>query len=238
MTASESREHREPRVPSAPADRSIADRALDAFVYLPAGVLMTAWEDMPEMTARGKARLEQELRNAQVVGRFTVDFGWRQLKEQLEWVAGERRKPASDGGAPSGAEDSAGRPRPSPSPPAARRGAGSRAPSVAPAPVRPSRATSASTARDPGVDRAIPDYDILSASQVVRRLDGLGPAELRAVVRHERATRGRRTILHRGEQLLSAAGTSGPTGSPSAPGPHDDQGPPSPPSSSGQTPTP
>ena len=52
------------------------------------------------------------------------------------------------------------------------------------------------------VDLAIPDYDTLSASQVVRRLDGLGPGELEAVYRHEAATRGRRTILHRAQQLL------------------------------------
>ncbi|MGH8989565.1 MAG: hypothetical protein ACRDXC_13390, partial [Acidimicrobiales bacterium] len=60
-------------------------------------------------------------------------------------------------------------------------------------------------ARDIEVDRAISDYDALAASQVVRRLDGLAQDELRAVVRHELATRGRRTILHRAEQLLGAA---------------------------------
>lgn len=218
MTASESRDHLVHRVPRRPADRSIADRALDALVYLPAGVLMTAWEDMPGMTARGRGRLEQELRNAQVVGRFTVDFGWRQLKEQLDRVAGERRTPARDG-SPSDAEDRAARPQRHPSTPAP----------PTPPPARPTRATS-STARDPAVDRAIPDYDILSASQVVRRLDGLGPAELRAVVRHERATRGRRTILHRGEQLLSATGPA------RAPGPAGAPGAPRPPGSSPQTP--
>jgi hypothetical protein len=51
-------------------------------------------------------------------------------------------------------------------------------------------------------DLAIPDYRALSASQVVRRLDGLGPEELEALYRYEAATRGRRTILHRAQQLL------------------------------------
>ena len=51
-------------------------------------------------------------------------------------------------------------------------------------------------------DLAIPDYRALSASQVVRRLDGLGPDELEALYRYEAATRGRRTILHRAQQLL------------------------------------
>jgi hypothetical protein len=54
----------------------------------------------------------------------------------------------------------------------------------------------------PEVDLAIPDYRALSASQVVRRLDGLGADELAAVYRYEEATRGRRTILHRAQQLL------------------------------------
>lgn len=70
--------------------------------------------------------------------------------------------------------------------------------------------TGATPARDTAVDRAIPDYDTLSASQVVRRLDGLKPRELRAVVRHELANRGRRTVLHRAEQLLGEAPSSSP----------------------------
>ncbi|MGH8982160.1 MAG: hypothetical protein ACRDWE_14275, partial [Acidimicrobiales bacterium] len=70
--------------------------------------------------------------------------------------------------------------------------------------------------RDPEVDRAIPDYDALSASQVVRRLDSLDARELRAIVRHEAATRGRRTILHRAEQLLEVAPPA-PPGAPTAP---------------------
>jgi hypothetical protein len=50
-------------------------------------------------------------------------------------------------------------------------------------------------------DLAIPDYDNLSASQVVPRLDGLTPAELEAVSRYERAQRHRKTILNRIAQL-------------------------------------
>ena len=59
---------------------------------------------------------------------------------------------------------------------------------------------------------ALADYDTLSASQVVRRLEGLGPEELRAVQRYESATRHRRTILNRASQLLEegpAAASSG-----------------------------
>ena len=73
--------------------------------------------------------------------------------------------------------------------------------SHAPAPAAPSR-----PAPDPAAEAivggALADYDTLSASQVVRRLESLGPEELRAVQRYEASTRNRRTILNRAGQLL------------------------------------
>ena len=48
--------------------------------------------------------------------------------------------------------------------------------------------------------RPWPGYDTLSASQVVRRLESLGPDELRAVHRYEASHRNRRTILNRAHQ--------------------------------------
>ncbi|HTX63700.1 MAG TPA: hypothetical protein VMD28_08670, partial [Acidimicrobiales bacterium] len=171
------------------------------------------------------------LRNAKVVGRFAVDFGLRQLKGQLESLGGAR---------PTGAESPPGEGRAQPRsdrpkgthPPvqrperAGRGGAGPRERHREPG--REAPAVRPRTTVPPGdseVDRAIPDYDVLAASQVVRRLDGLGREELEAVVRHERATRARRTIVHRAEQLLGdrpraqAARAPDPTGAPSgAPG--------------------
>ena len=44
-------------------------------------------------------------------------------------------------------------------------------------------------------DLPIPDYDELSASQVVQRLNGLTPAELAAVRAYEAGGRGRKTVL-------------------------------------------
>ena len=48
---------------------------------------------------------------------------------------------------------------------------------------------------------AIPDYDGLSASQVVNRLAGLSAAELTSVQLYEAANRGRKTILSKVAQL-------------------------------------
>ena len=50
-------------------------------------------------------------------------------------------------------------------------------------------------------DLSIPDYDSLSASQVVTRLEGLSPEELEAVRAYEATHRGRKTILNKVAQL-------------------------------------
>jgi hypothetical protein len=50
-------------------------------------------------------------------------------------------------------------------------------------------------------DLAIPDYDSLSALQVVDRLPGLTAGELEAVRAYEAAHRGRKTILNKAAQL-------------------------------------
>jgi hypothetical protein len=50
-------------------------------------------------------------------------------------------------------------------------------------------------------DLAITDYDSLSASQVVTRLEGLTDDELEAVRAYEAAHRGRKTILNKVAQL-------------------------------------
>lgn len=148
------------------SDRTIARRTLDALVYAPAGLVLTALEDLPEMAAKGRSRIEVQVRNAHLVGQMVVDHG-------LGGLLGGRR--AAGPTAP---------PAPPPPPPAP-------------------------AGRESASGLAIPDYDTLSASQVVRRLDGLGRRELEAVVEHETATRGRRTILHRAQQLLGSEETPG-----------------------------
>jgi hypothetical protein len=78
-------------------------------------------------------------------------------------------------------------------------------PPVTPRPTVPSPAPAAAahtTAAPPVVDALpIPDYDELSASQVVERLDGLDRESLDAIRRYEAAHRGRNTILGKIAQL-------------------------------------
>jgi len=75
-------------------------------------------------------------------------------------------------------------------------------------PAAPAAATQTSApvvsspAHGPGAaELAITDYDSLSASQVVPRLEGLSDAELASVREYEAAHRGRKTILSKIAQL-------------------------------------
>lgn len=71
-------------------------------------------------------------------------------------------------------------------------------------PERPAPSTDPTEEVAPTSDHlAIPDYDLLAASQVVKRLDGLDADQLEAVRVYEAATRDRRTILHKIARLQS-----------------------------------
>jgi len=201
-------------------------RTLDGLVFAPAGFLLTAVDDLPEMAAKGRTRLEGQFRNAHFLGEVAVTYGRRDLGRRFARLARTRNRPSTrvpsssgpaDAGAPpdasadSDAEASTATPR---------SGAGSR-----PAASRASAAPHGVPGTDgrggapagrrldvpppPDAHLAIPDYDTLSASQVVRRLDGLGPRELEAVYRHETTTRGRRTIINRAQQLLGSEDSPG-----------------------------
>jgi hypothetical protein len=183
-------------------------RALDVLVYAPAGFVLQATEDFPSMAAKGRDRLEVHVENARIVGMFVVTKTRRDLERRIPRppnFAGARGSSApadalaSDEDESPAVGDDAGDewgPTGPSTPPSAS------APS-SPTPLRPLPSERAGTA---AADAAIEGYDTLSASQVVRRLDGLGAEELTAVYRHEAATRGRRTILHRAQQLLGTAG--------------------------------
>jgi hypothetical protein len=78
------------------------------------------------------------------------------------------------------------------------------APTSVPTPSAPAAPAAADVPAPPEAPAlAIPEYDQLSASQVVERLDGLSPDELDAVRAYELAHRGRNTILGKITQLTS-----------------------------------
>jgi hypothetical protein len=138
-------------------------------------------EEIPELLAEGRRRLELQLGNALFVGRFVVNQKQRELAARLDSLLGNGTQQKVDDADGNAEQPPAASPeRPAPDPDAAAIVAG-----------------------------ALADYDTLSASQVVRRLESLGAEELDAVRRYEASTRNRRTILNRAGQLLDEQ-SSGP----------------------------
>jgi hypothetical protein len=168
--------------PSNPIEEAV-ERAIEAFVYAPIGLAFDGPDPFPALVEKGK----NQVTAARMMGEFAVRLGQGEACKLIEQVlgSGAARAPAKG---PT-AERTA---------PQARRPA---APRTA-APTEPDR-TDEVEPRAPAVkpDLAIPDYDGLSASQVVTRLGGLTPDELEAVRRHEAANRGRKTILNKVAQI-------------------------------------
>ncbi len=156
-------------------------RALEVCVYAPVGLALTVVEDLPGLAAKGRERVELELSNARVVGRYMVLRARRELAGRLGAGREHVARSADQTGGPAATH------------------------STATGPDRPAPDRAAAEI----VERALADYDTLSASQVVRRLESLGPEQLRAVQRYEASTRNRRTILNRAGQLLEEGPSAG-----------------------------
>jgi hypothetical protein len=185
--------------PGEPDDTNPVRRALDLFVFAPVGVVLTAAEDLPGMVAKGRQRVENQIRNAKVIGEFVVTQGQQDLSQRLgKLLHGEPAPPEVDApvegagtSAPTADSASAADEERSEPPVEAARSEAQPKPAPDPADARI-------------VEEALEGYDTLSASQVVRRLESLDADQLRAVHRHEASHRNRRTILNRTNQLLGA----------------------------------
>jgi hypothetical protein len=190
-----------------PGNRSAAERVLDVAFYAPLGLALSALEAVPELARKGRDRLRPQVGLARTVGQLAVREGYRQF------VVFSNANPSVPLGPFSPA-----RPRSTTSPEAPVPEAPvSEAPvSEAPAETAANGNRMASISRlEPvrhadevvedglsAAELAIPSYDSLSAPQVLQRLDGLSREEVAAVRVYEAATRGRRTILTRADQIL------------------------------------
>jgi hypothetical protein len=183
---------------------STSERALDLLVYGPLGLALYMRDTVPTFlkvfVARGKSEVDYRRRkmgdqvsSARSLGERALEFG-EPVRQKIEEGLREARSFAEEAFSGlvvprDGSSVSPGSGRTPPTGERAERGAG---------PGReqnPRRAESASL--------AIPDYDELSASQVVERLEGLAPDDLAAVRAYEEAHRGRRTILFKIDRLAS-----------------------------------
>ena len=167
---------------------------IEAVVYGPLGLVLEARTLMPRLVQRGR----NEVAMAKMVGQFAVRKGTEDLaagalvgQEKILGVLRGTRLFGASGASTTTAEASHG----AHEEPAA-------------APPSPSRVTAAAAEQAASIDPAdlaIVGYDLLSASQVVPRLESLTATELELVARYEAGTRGRKTILAKVSQLQSAA---------------------------------
>jgi hypothetical protein len=174
-------------------ERALNERLLNVFVYVPAGIAAAVAEEFPKLAARGRERLGVRVSSARSVGEFAVRAGQNEFRRRSQGLRRPGGPPkASPSGSPASPED--GAPDDHPSTPASG--------SVPSAPTVPTGPVAGGGHIPPVSTLSIPGFDTLSASQVVQRLDGLNRSELVAVRTYESATRGRRTILSRVDQLL------------------------------------
>ncbi len=161
--------------------RSAVEQALELLVYAPLGLALTARDELPRLIEKGRRQASGQVTTARILGQLVVGQGQKEAEKMLKQAA--QRLSELGFGAPAANGRS-----PSPPPPTATAPA-----TVTPAPPRPAPVSADAL--------AIPGYDVLSAPQVVQRLDGLSAAELEAVRAYETATRHRRSILSRIAQL-------------------------------------
>jgi len=176
------------------ADSDPIEQLLDLFVYAPLGFVVDALRVVPELAERGRAQAGV----ARMIGEFAVSWG----NTKVQGAVADAQEQAV------GILQRLGVASPEPKPAAGAPTGDASEPPVPPAPVVASSGDTPSwlEGRTPEDEAeaaalAIPDYDNLSASQVVPRLDGLTPDELEAVRRYERKHRHRKTILNRVSQL-------------------------------------
>ena len=181
-------------------EKSPLEQALDLFVYAPVGLAAFARENLPKWIAKGREQVTGQAALARMMGEYAVNEAQKEAEKALRQASSTLAELTGSGARNAG---------PAPQTSAASPPAASTAPAepVAPPPAPAAPAVPAAPRTPaPSVEAlAIPGYDALSASQVVQRLAGLAGDELEAVRAYESATRGRKTILHRVDQLQNGS---------------------------------
>jgi hypothetical protein len=160
-------------------------QARDIALYAPIAILLDGPAMLPQLAKQGKTHVG----NAQWLGKMFLERSGRDLRKRAEQAGAQAYDLLKMFGViptdevPGGPESDTAH----------------RAPVTR---IHPREPASSESASGPSSDHlAIPDYDSLSASQVVNRLPSLSPDELAAVYTYESAQRGRKTILNKVAQL-------------------------------------
>ena len=187
--AGESAESSDPAESTEYSLNDVVACARDIVLYAPIALVLDAPDLLPKLARQGK----QHMRNAKALGPHALRKIQNRLLSTAETVGDQAGGILRQGAGPAPATSRAAArgARPEPATGNHRRGV-----DVSENGTRPAAPPS------PAVDElAIPDYDSLSALQVVDRLPGLTTDELEAVRAYEAAHRGRKTILNKAAQL-------------------------------------
>lgn len=197
------------------------ERAVELLFYAPVGLAVTARELVPALVERGRRQIDPQVGVAHTIGQMAVAQGRSSAEKAVERALAQGRSSAEkavaqaltqvqttlqqlgvlpDGDEPDPEEPGGAVPYDTSAPDD---GAGAGAsPAEARSAVDVEPAAPARHRNGPAaVTLAIPDYDSLSASQVVPRLSSLSEGELEAVRIYESDHRGRKTILNKIAQL-------------------------------------
>jgi len=181
------------------------EKAVELLVYAPIGLAMFAKDTVPTFmkmfVARGHTEVSQRRKSAntqagnyKTIGQMAVKYGGPEVKRQAGAAAETVRKRAED--TLSTIAAAAAQPASAPAAPTR--------PSSAPGALTTAPAPAATNGTGPASgELPIPGYDLLSATQVIERLEGLAQPELIAVKTYELAHRARTTILGKIAQLAS-----------------------------------
>jgi hypothetical protein len=162
------------------------EQLLDLLVYAPLGLLLEARDLVPKLAEKGRQRMGGQVTVARMIGEMAVRQGQRRAEAVVRRMREQQRGAEAGPSAATGAQPGNGH-RPEASPAA-------------------TVAAAAGATAVPDVDSlAIPSYDTLSASQVVPRLEGLSREQLEAIRAYEVATRARKTVLTRVDQLRGSS---------------------------------
>ncbi len=64
-------------------ERGPLRRTLDVCVFAPVGMAVTLAEELPEFVDKGRQRVQLQVGNAKIVGRFVVTRGQRRLTDRI-----------------------------------------------------------------------------------------------------------------------------------------------------------
>jgi hypothetical protein len=199
-------------------DKPASEKAKELLIYGPVGLAMYVRDTAPSFlklfVARGKAELGDKARSvndqldqAKAVGEFASSYGPAQAKtfladgfakvraraeETLEALSALVPEPTGQGDTADAGASAAPT-------------AGSMVDATTEVPSQaavPDEVVRTREHVDADHALAIPDYDELSASQVIDRLEGLGQSELEAIRAYELEHRSRKTVLGKIYQLM------------------------------------